>query len=241
MTRANHPQRSYVRREGRLTAAQARALDVLMPVFGIECGEEMLDFQSLFGRTAPVILEIGFGNGVSLADSAMRHPDWDFIGIEVHRPGVGRLLNTLEHNHIRNVRIMCSDAAQVLQHNVPPAALTQIWIFFPDPWPKKRHHKRRLIQPEFAAHLANRLADHGVLLCATDWQDYAEHMLDILDATPGLVNQHGKGSYAPRADERPLTKFEQRGLSRGHTVHDLRYMKGITPRVLPSCNGPQHD
>jgi tRNA (guanine-N7-)-methyltransferase len=183
-----------------------------------------LNFQQAFGRAAPVILEIGFGMGQSLVAMAEAAPQQDFIGIEVHRPGVGRLLHSMVERHIGNIRIYCDDAVEVLQQCIPDNSLAGVQIFFPDPWHKKKHHKRRLIQPDFVQLLRGKLGVGGVLHVATDWQEYAEHILAVMEAAPGFKNQMGNG-YAPRPDSRPTTKFEQRGERLGHGVWDLLFEK----------------
>lgn len=216
--------RSFVRRQGRITRAQQAALAGLMPRYGLDPAQGRFDLAAIFGRNARRTLEIGFGNGGSLLALASEHPDEDFIGIEVHRPGVGRLLMDLESHKLANVRVVCGDAVEVLAHCLPDASLDAVLVYFPDPWPKKRHRKRRLVQPEFVAQIALKLKRGGGLQLATDWPDYAEHMLAVLSAHPDLVNTHGTG-YAARAPERPLTRFENRGLRLGHPVHDLVFVK----------------
>lgn len=215
--------RSFVRREGRLTAGQARALAQLWPRFGIEHGEQMLDFTVLFGRDAPVFLEIGCGMGHALAEVAKRHPERNFIGIEVHRPGVGSLLLQIEHGGLTNVRVMCADAVEILGRQVPDASLAGMMIFFPDPWHKKRHHKRRLIQAEFVQLLARKLAPGALLHLATDWEDYARQMLVVVEADGGFRNLAGAGCFSPRPETRPVTRFEKRGERLGHGVWDLLF------------------
>jgi tRNA (guanine-N7-)-methyltransferase len=220
----HRPIRSFVRREGRLTAGQQRALDTLWPRFGIEFSEKMLDLASIFGRSAPITLEIGFGNGESLATMAQAEPERDFLGIEVHRPGVGHLLQRIEALRLTNLRVMCHDAVEVLKHQIPPGSLDTVQIFFPDPWHKKRHHKRRIIQPAFVALLAARMRPGGVLHLATDWEDYAQHMLEVLEASPQLRNT--ASGFAPRPAHRPPTKFEERGQRLGHGVWDVVFDEG---------------
>lgn len=224
-TRPHRRVRSFVRREGKITAAQRRALEELWPRYGLQPAAEPLDLAALFGRRAPVTLEIGFGNGDALAEMADAHPEQDFIGIEVHRPGVGRLLLSLEQRGLANVRVICADATDVVPSAFAPASLACILIFFPDPWPKKRHHKRRLIQPEFAMTLSEKLAPGGLLHVATDWPDYAEHIRQTLDTLPGLRNSAGAQGYAERPEYRPETRFERRGVERGHPVYDLIYRR----------------
>ena len=223
--RPRRPIRSFVRREGRITKAQERALTELWPRYGVDAGDAPLDFRALFGRAAPVHVEIGFGNGDVLAAMAARHPEYDYLGIEVHRPGIGALLRRLEAAGLGNARVMRADAKEVLARNIPDAALSAVYIFFPDPWPKKRHHKRRLIQPEFAELVRRKLQPGGMLHLATDWRDYAEQMLDVLSQTPGFENTAAAGAFAPRPEERPLTKFEQRGKRLGHEVYDLSFRR----------------
>ncbi len=216
------PVRSFVRREGRLTAGQARALDQLWPRWGLEFRGEPLDLDRAFGRRAPRHLEIGFGRGESLLALAAAHPERDYLGIEVHRPGVGSLLLRLEQNGIDNVRIVCADAAEVLARGIPPGSLERVLLWFPDPWPKKRHHKRRLVQPAFADRVAAVLQPGGCWHLATDWEDYARHMMAVLEAHPAFTNPAGPGRCSPRG-ERPPTKYEQRGRRLGHGVWDLVY------------------
>ncbi len=219
------PIRSYVRREGRITEAQRRALAELLPRYGIDEGEALLDFSAVFGRRAPVVLEIGFGTGEALAAMAKQHPEQDYLGIEVYRPGVGRLLRRLQAEGIANARVLIGDAGEILARRIPDASLAGVCLFFPDPWPKKRHHKRRLVQPSFAALLCRKLAPGGYIHAATDWQDYAEHMMAVFSQTLLLENAVGPGRYAERPPERPLTRFEQRGQELGHRVWDLIFRR----------------
>lgn len=222
--------RSFVLREGRQTASQQRALQELWPRFGVDYAATPRDLDALFGRRAARVLEIGFGNGEALLHAAADDPQRDYIGIEVHAPGVGRLLNAVAGAALCNLRVYRHDAVEVLQHEIGENALDELRIFFPDPWHKKRHRKRRLIGPEFAALLASRLRSGGLLHLATDWQDYAEQMWDVLDAQPLLRNNHGARGFAPRADpadpgRRPPTRFESRGLGLGHGIRDLLYTR----------------
>ena len=217
--------RSFVKREGRLTKGQRRALEELFPRYGITLDQGRLDLDALFGRCAPRILEIGFGNGATLAEMAARHPDNDYLGIEVHRPGVGNLLLQIEQRGLTNIRISNDDAVEVLEQQIPDASLDAVYLFFPDPWHKKRHHKRRIVQPEFAQLVRRKLKTGGVFHLATDWVDYAEHMRDVLEAQPGFENTAGPGHFTPRPDYRPLTKFEQRGQRLGHEVRDLVFKR----------------
>ena len=217
--------RSFILRQSRITTAQQRALQTLLPRYGLDPAQGRFDFPAIFGRDAHRTLEIGFGNGATLLALARAHPDQDFLGVEVHRPGVGRLLLAADAQHINNLRVVCADAVQVLSQCVSDASLDATLIYFPDPWPKKRHHKRRLVQPEFAALVARKLKSGGRLQLATDWPDYAEHMLAVLSVSPDFVNTTAGDGYASRPPERPLTKFEQRGLILGHTVLDLVFVK----------------
>jgi len=217
--------RSFVLREGRLTAAQERALTEQWPAFGIDHAPQLLDLDAVFGRKADRLLEIGFGTGDALAAYAIAHPDVDCIGVEVHRSGVGNLLQKAHADQLRNIRVICHDAVEVLEHQIPAASLSAIHVFFPDPWPKKRHHKRRLIQPAFVERLARALKPGGEFRLATDWQPYAEHMLVVLQAFPGLQNLAGDALYVDRHSERPITRFERRGQRLGHGVWDLAFRK----------------
>jgi len=216
--------RSFVLRTGRMTPAQQRALDEHWLRKGLERERGRLDFEQVFGRRAPVVLEIGFGMGQSLVAMAKAAPDKDFIGIEVHRPGVGKLLHTMAEEGVENIRAYCDDAVQVLEQCIADDSLAGVQIFFPDPWHKKKHHKRRLIQAEFLQLLRRKLAPGGVLHVATDWQDYAEHILDVLSRAEGFSNLAGEG-YSPRPEHRPKTKFEMRGERLGHGVWDLLFEK----------------
>jgi len=211
--------RSYVVRAGRMGPGQQRALAELAPRFVLPYAQAECDFSAAFGRAAPRVVEIGFGMGDATAQIAAARPDTDFIGIEVHPPGVGALLQRIGQFGLTNLRIVQHDAVEVLEHMVARASLAGVHVFFPDPWHKKRHHKRRLIQPAFVTLLASRLAPGGYLHCATDWQPYALQMLEVLSAEPLLRNRFE--GYAPRPDYRPLTKFEQRGMRLGHGVWDL--------------------
>ena len=214
-----HRIRSFVTRAGRLSTAQARALEELGPQFLIPYQKEPLDIAAAFGRTAPTILEIGFGMGATTAHIAAAMPDKDFIGVEVHTPGVGSLLKLIGEQHLTNLRLIQHDAVEVLNHMIAPRSLAGVHVFFPDPWHKARHNKRRLMQPPFVKLLAERLAPGGYLHCATDWEDYAVQMLEVLGAEPLLKNT--ADGYAPQPSYRPLTKFENRGIKLGHGVWDL--------------------
>jgi tRNA (guanine-N7-)-methyltransferase len=213
------PIRSYVLRQGRMSPAQRRALDALGARHAIPFAKERLDARQVFGRVAPLVLEIGSGMGETTAAIAAADPATDFIAIEVHGPGVGSLLRRIEAGDLANLRVIRHDAVEVLEHMIADASLAGIHLFFPDPWPKKRHHKRRLVQPAFAALAARKLAPGGTLHAATDWQDYAEQMLAVLSAEPLLENT--AAGFAPRPALRPLTKFEARGVKLGHEVRDL--------------------
>lgn len=219
------PIRSYVLRQGRLTPAQERAFEQHWARYGLELAGAPRDFDALFGRHADRVLEIGFGNGEALRFAAHNEPERDFIGIEVHGPGVGRLMNALAQDGATNVRIYKHDAVEVLERDIADASLAEIRIYFPDPWHKKRHAKRRLIQPAFARLLARKLAPDGLLHLATDWEPYVEHMWDVLDAEPLLENRAGPRDYFPRPAWRPETHFEARGLRLGHGVWDLLYLR----------------
>lgn len=215
--------RSYVLRAGRMGTGQQRALAELSPRFVLPFQPQPLDLAQTFGRRAPAVLEIGFGMGGATAQIAATLPDHDFIGVEVHTPGVGALLKLLGEQRLTNVRIVQHDAVEVLDKMLAPGSLAGVHIFFPDPWHKKKHHKRRLIQPAFVQQLLTRLAPGGYLHCATDWQDYADQMLAVLSAEPGLQNT--ADGFAPRPAYRPETKFEARGLRLGHGVWDLVFKK----------------
>jgi tRNA (guanine-N7-)-methyltransferase len=217
--------RSFVTRSGRITSAQERALEELWPRYGVELGTTALDLDALFGRHARRVTEIGFGNGDNLLALAAARPADDFLGMEVHRPGVGRLLLQLEERALGNVRVVCCDAVEVLERYLDSACLDEILILFPDPWPKKRHHKRRLIQPPFVSLLAQRLRQSGALHLATDWEPYAVEMLATLSAEPRLRNVAAENGFAPRSAERSPTRFERRGERLGHQVWDLAFSR----------------
>lgn len=225
---SDHPRaiRSFVTRSGRITTAQVRALEELWPRYGIELGAGPLDLDELFGRRARRrVAEIGFGNGENLLALAASRPEEDFLGIEVHRPGVGRLLLQLEERDLGNVRVVCHDAVEVLGRYLGGRCLDEILILFPDPWPKKRHHKRRLIQPPFVALLVERLKSGGALRLATDWEPYAAEMLSTLSAEPRLRNVARDGGFIARPAERSPTRFERRGERLGHQVWDLEFRR----------------
>lgn len=221
-----HPRiRSYVLRAGRVGSGQARALAEVGPRCLLPFQPQVVDLDAVFGRTAPHVLEIGFGMGEGLAETAAAHPDTDFLGVEVHTPGVGALLKQIGERELANVRVIQHDAVEVLERMIAPGSLAGARVFFPDPWHKKRHHKRRLVNREFAALLVRKLAADGRLHLATDWQDYAEQMWDVLDATAGLANVAGSRGCVPRPDWRPQTHFETRGQKLGHGVWDLLYSR----------------
>jgi tRNA (guanine-N7-)-methyltransferase len=217
--------RSFVVRAGRMTAGQDRAWLDHWPAYGIDAGTGVIDFTAVFGRRAPVTFEIGFGNGESLIALAVAHPERNLVGLEVHRPGVGHLMLRCAAGQLTNVRVICQDAVEILQQHVADAALAEVLLYFPDPWPKKRHHKRRIVQPPFVDLVARRLEPGGVLRMATDWQPYAEHMLAVASRCAALHNESPENGFVARPDSRPLTRFEQRGQRLGHGVWDLAFRK----------------
>ena len=217
--------RSFVVRAGRATVAQQRALTELWPIYGIEYSNEPLDLDRIFGRNVPRMIEIGFGAGEALLEFAKMNPQIDCIGIEVHRPGVGHLLLETHAAGLGNLRIICHDAVEVLQNQLVVASLSVAHIFFADPWPKKRHHKRRLIQPPFVESLARVMNSDGVLRLATDWEHYAHHMRAVLDSSTQFENVSSGNGFVERTDARPLTRFERRGQRLGHAVWDLEYRR----------------
>jgi tRNA (guanine-N7-)-methyltransferase len=229
------PIKSFVKRAGRMGSGQQRALEVLGPRYVVPFTQTLPDWPSLFGRAAPTVLEIGFGMGGATAAIAAARPDADFIGVEVHEPGVGALLKLIDEKTLTNLRIVQHDAVEVLQHMVAPGSLAGVHIYFPDPWHKKRHHKRRLIQPDFVRHLVSHIAPGGYLHCATDWEPYAQQMLEVLSAEPALHNTCE--AYAPRPEWRPLTKFEHRGMKLGHGVWDLLFS---VSGDRPTSKGERH-
>ncbi len=217
--------RSFVRRGGRLTAGQRHALDELLPDYGVAESDAIIDCEDLFGNFKPVILEIGFGNGDSLVQNAIENPDNNYLGIEVHRPGVGHLLMRIAEQGLKNIRVATEDAVGIVADRLKPDCLAGVQIFFPDPWPKKRHHKRRLVQTQFLNLLARVIKTEGGLHLATDWEHYALHMLAVCDAHPAFENTAGIGQYSRRPATRPQTKFERRGERLGHQVYDLLLTK----------------
>ena len=226
MTEPVHrPIRSFVMRTGRMTTGQARALEDLWPRYGVEYSPAPLDLDALFGRHAPRTLEIGFGNGEHLAALAAAHPERDYLGVEVHRPGVGHLLMLAATNNLTNLRASTHDAVEVLREQIAPGTLDEVLVLFPDPWHKKRHHKRRLIQPPFVELIASRLAPGGMLKLATDWEEYALQMLDVMRGNPQFTNLSPGGDWMPRPEERAPTRFEKRGARLGHGVWDLAFRR----------------
>jgi tRNA (guanine-N7-)-methyltransferase len=222
--------RSFVKRGGRITVAQERALADLWPKYGIEFDGEPIDLAGAFGRDAPRVLEIGFGDGDTLVQLAATRPDRDYLGIEVHPPGVGHCLLAADAAAVANLRVVQHDAVEVLERALPDAAFDEVLVYFADPWPKKRHHKRRLVQPPFLRLLARKMKPAGVLRLATDWEPYAEWMLEALAQVPEFRNRAPDGRYVPRPPERPETKFERRGLRLGHVARDLEFereFKGV--------------
>ncbi|MPS32289.1 MULTISPECIES: tRNA (guanosine(46)-N7)-methyltransferase TrmB [Salinivibrio] len=217
--------RSFVRREGRLTKGQEQALNESWPTMGIDFEATELDWQQVFGNDNPVVLEIGFGMGASLVEMAKNAPEKNFVGIEVHTPGVGACLMAAREAGVTNLRVMCHDAVEVFEQMLPKDSLDTVQLFFPDPWHKKRHHKRRIVQLPFAEMVRDKLKVGGVFHMATDWENYAEHMIDVMEAAPHYQNVAQEGLYVPRPDDRPLTKFEQRGQRLGHGVWDIKYTR----------------
>ncbi len=218
--------RSYVIRAGRMTDSQKKAFERWWPTYGLSLHDGCIDPHQVFGRQAPLILEIGFGMGESLLEMAEAHPAENYIGIEVHPPGVGRLINTAGKRGIDNLRVYMADALDVLADCIPDHSLDRLQLYFPDPWHKKKHNKRRIVQPAFVQQIRKKLKPGGIFHMATDWENYAEHMLEVMDAAEGYSNCNPAGGYSPRPDYRPLTKFEQRGERLGHGVWDLLYRVG---------------
>ncbi len=225
MNQSRHrPIRSFVKREGRMTQAQQRALEELLPLYGIEDIETCIDLDALFPRRAPRYLEIGFGMGASLIAMAVDNPDNDYLGIEVHRPGVGSMLIRADEQQLHNLKVINHDAVAVLKQAIPDNSLNGIFLFFPDPWPKKKHHKRRIVQPTFIEQVYRCLKPGGIFHMATDWKDYADYMLNVMATVPGFCNTAGAKHFAARG-QRPETKYERRGLRLGHGVWDLVFRK----------------
>ena len=219
------PVRSFVLRAGRLTGGQKRALDELWPLYGVNGGDDSLDLAALFGNDHPVIVEIGFGNGEATWQMARAHPEENYLGVEVHKPGVGHLMLELENNGISNVRIASEDAVEFLRRRIPQNSLDGVRIFFPDPWPKKRHHKRRIIQTPFIELLAGKMKAGSILHMATDWAQYSEHMLDVMHNSQDFENLSPEGNPRPKPEWRPVTKYEKRGQRLGHDVFDLVFRR----------------
>lgn len=221
----HRPIRSFVRRAGRLTASQKRALDELWPDYGLDYTPDAVDFSQVFGRSAPVLLEIGFGNGETLVKQAAASPEIDFVGVEVHEPGVGHCLIAAHDAAVSNLRLIAHDAIEVLEQQVPAKSLRRINLYFPDPWPKKRHHKRRIVQPAFLETCADKLELRGAIHIATDWANYAEHIDEIFEASPRFQCTERREHDGDQPFERPMTKFERRGLRHGHRIVDWRFDK----------------
>lgn len=216
--------RSFVRRDGRLTEGQKQALETLWPELGLNLTDGVIDLPSVFHRHAPCILEIGFGSGQSLLATAKAHPEMDFIGIETHQPGIGALLLNIQAEQLTNIRVFYGDAVEVLNKCIPQKSLAGIQLFFPDPWPKRRHHKRRLIQTPFVKLLISKLQQQGQLHLATDWEDYAKQMMQVLSELPELENQAGAGQFADRSSQRPVvTKFERQGQNAKRAIWELQF------------------
>ncbi len=217
--------RSFVIRAGRITEGQKKAFDLCWPKVGLSLFKGLIDPRQIFEREAPVVLEIGFGMGDSLLQMARSEPDKNFIGIEVHPPGVGRLINLAVQEELSNLRVYMADAMDVLEDCIPDASIDRLQLYFPDPWHKKKHHKRRILQPEFVQKIRPKLKQGGVFHMATDWQNYAEHMMEVMSVAPGFSNTQPAGEYSPRPDYRPITKFEKRGERLGHGVWDLLFKR----------------
>lgn len=222
---ARRPVRSFALRKGRVTQGQSRALTELLPAYRVPTGLGLVDWSAVFGRTGPVAMEIGMGSGEALLGLARRYPHWNWVGVEVYPPGVGKLLLALERDPLSNIRVVPEDAVEFLSERTPSRSLDAVYLFFPDPWPKARHQKRRLVQGPFLDLLAERMGPDADLYLATDWPDYAGWMVDALEHHPQFANVYGPGAYAPRCPDRPLTKFEARGEQRGHPVFDLHYRR----------------
>jgi tRNA (guanine-N7-)-methyltransferase len=221
---SHRPIRSFVRRSARMTRAQRAAIEQNWSIFGLAAAGR-LDLDAVFARRAPRIMEIGFGNGDTVVSMARSHPERDYLGVDVYEPGIGRLLAAVAEAGLSNVRVIRGDAVDVLHTCIAPDSLDAVLLLFPDPWPKKRHHKRRLVQPDFVRLVATRLVPGGIFSLATDWQNYAEHMLEVLEAEDSLVNMAGRGQYVTAPADRPVTKFERRGTGLGHAVWDLRFAR----------------
>jgi len=218
--------RSFVRRAGRMTKAQQQAIDTLWQDYGIDVQDnQQLDLDNIFSRQATKHLEIGFGRGEALLSMAQHFPEHDYLGIDIHLPGIGHVLNEVGKQNITNIRVIEADAVEILTHHLADQSLDTVYLFFPDPWHKKRHHKRRLVQPPFIHLLAQRIKPNGLLHLATDWEEYAQQMLSVLEASNDFINLTGKGQFSPRPSSRPETKYEKRGQRLGHQVWDLLYQR----------------
>jgi tRNA (guanine-N7-)-methyltransferase len=219
----NRPIRSFVIRSGRMTSGQQNSWDALWPNLGLDLSSSLMDFASIFGNSNPLVLEIGFGMGRSLCEMAQQAPNENFVGIEVHRPGVGALLMKADELELTNLKVFCGDANELLKHSIADKALSRLQLFFPDPWHKTKHNKRRLVQAEFVQSIRPKLELGGVFHMATDWEPYAKHMMKVMESAEGFKNIAGEHNYSERPDYRPLTKFEERGQRLGHGVWDLLY------------------
>lgn len=229
MSNTNHlkPIRSFVKRQRGMTPNKEKLVLELLPKYGLSIANGIQDFVKIFHRTAPLTIEIGFGTGDTLIQMAINYPNEDFIGIEVHKPGISNILTQIQKNGLTNLRIFPNDAVEVFNQCIPDSSIDRVLIFFPDPWPKRRHHKRRLIQPSFVTLIKNKLKNAGILHIATDWENYATHSLEILQQFPDLINVAGDKLYSARPEYRPLTKFEKRGQKLGHAIYDLIFVKRI--------------
>ncbi len=225
--------RSYVLRQGRLTSGQAYALEHFWQLYGIDYSPTIINLEQIFGRSAPKAFDIGAGMGDTSIGLASAHPENDYLAVEVHQPGVGSLLRRAKAQNMGNIRVICNDVIEVLTHQISDRSFDHVYIFFPDPWPKKRHHKRRLISSEFLTLLTPKLKTHGRIFIATDWQELAEHVIAVCDNHCGLINMAGKGVTAPRPIWRPLTKFEQRGKKLQHPVYDFAYCRSGSLSISP--------
>ena len=222
-TLKNRPIRSFVIRGGRMTAGQQKSWDALWPKLGLDLSPSRLDFSDVFGNNNPLVLEIGFGMGRSLCEMAQQAPDINFVGIEVHRPGVGALLMKADELELNNLKVFCADANELIKHSIADNALNRLQLYFPDPWHKKKHNKRRLVKPEFVQSIRPKLEIGGIFHMATDWEHYAEQMMEVMEEAEGFKNISGKNCFSERPDYRPLTKFEERGQRLGHGVWDLLF------------------
>ncbi len=217
----HRPILSYVLRDGRMTSAQKEALETSWPLYGLEFSKTALDLNKIFGRNAPRILEIGSGMGDATAQIADQHRECDYLAVEVHRPGIGSLIRRIEEDKLSNIRLISHDIVDILKYQLPENSIDCVYIFFPDPWPKKKHHKRRLISASLLPLIKRVLKNHGRLFIATDWEDYAKQIIMLIDNEPNIINLAGNNQTAPRPRWRPMTKFENRGLNKGHRVYDF--------------------